>query len=109
MYGHSLVVTEDKQGKLRYAIMGAFDGMNWFLAESANKLTKGKTRSVKELNKKIIPMILAIKDNETSLERLKVAPVDSIILLKSDKFEKIEYKAPDMTGKKYRLTDLLRP
>jgi hypothetical protein len=109
MYGHSLVVTKDNQEQLRYAIMGPFDGMRWYLAKSAHKLTKGKVATVKQLNKHIIPKILDIEDNVTTLERLKVAPVDSIILLEGNTFTTIVNLGPDMSGKSYSLCDMLRP
>lgn len=89
MYLQSLVVIRERtlQGdKYRYAVMGGFDGMNWFLAGKAGM------PSVSIVNSIVIPRIKAIEDNYTTLAKIDTAPVDTVLLLEGDGYE-------DITGK----------
>ena len=92
-YLTDLVVTKRKDGKYNYAVMGAFQSMNWFLTE--HEKPEVRKKQVKKLNSQARTWFRK-EPKVTTAELLSDVPVDAIIeVISDDDYRAMEHKPFD--------------
>jgi len=73
----SIAVQKQKDGKYKWAMIGPFGGMNWYM-------NKSNPAVIHDLNRRCLDFFSHDDELTITEEKLKKAPVDEIIVIKSE-------------------------